>query len=378
MRTRLVTLAAAAVAALCLAAGCGSSNGAEQQSAVPDVPRGFFGVVPQAELFDADLEKMGEGKVGTLRLVVPWGLIDATAKPNDHNYGYIDPIVLGAAERGIRVLPTLYGTPEWVAEDLDGADCAPNCASVAPRSEQAIEAFADFTGTLVERYGPKGELWTATDIEPVPIRGWQIWNEQNSPTFYQPEVDPQAYADLVEASAEAIHSRDPGAEVILGGMFGTPFQGKPPALDASKFLRELYAIDGMQDAFDSVAAHPYAAHQGKVELQVELLHAEIERAGDDAGLWITEMGASSSTATTRSSGARRDRPPRSPIRSTTSSSSAGSSTSAGSPGTRGATPPTRINACGARGPASSPRTRWSRSRPGTPSSRSPAARSPGR
>ena len=293
MRTRLVTLAAVAVAALCLAAGCGSSDGAEQQSAVPDVPRGFFGVVPQAELFDADLEKMGEGKVGTLRLVVPWGLIDATAKQNDHNYGYIDPIVLGAAERGIRVLPTLYGTPEWVAEGLDGADCAPNCASVAPRSEQAIDAFADFTGTLVERYGPKGELWEATDIEPVPIRGWQIWNEQNSPTFYQPEVDPQAYADLVEASAEAIHSRDPGAEVILGGMFGTPFQGKPPALDASKFLRELYAIDGMREAFDSVAAHPYAAHQGKVELQVELLHAEIERAGDDAGLWITEMGASS-------------------------------------------------------------------------------------
>ena len=76
-------------------------------------------------------------------------------------------------------------------------------------------------------------------------------------------------------------------------MFGTPFQGKPPALTAADFLRRLYEIDDSRAAFDAVAAHPYAAHEGKIELQVRLLHDEIVRAGDDAGLWITEVGASS-------------------------------------------------------------------------------------
>jgi hypothetical protein len=300
MSPRLAAIAAVTVAWICLAgSGCGSSESDEVSVSVPaDIPREFFGVVPQAELFPDDLERMGEGQVGTLRLVVPWGLMDSTPEPEDINYGYVDPIVLGAAAQGIRVLPTLYGTPDWVAEGIDGAKCAPSCASVAPRSAEAIDAFAEFAGALVDRYGPKGELWETAppDTEPLPVTGWQIWNEQNSPTFYQPEVDAQAYADLVIASADAIRERDPDAEVILGGMFGTPFKGDPPALSAPEFLRELYAIDGAREAFDSVAAHPYAAHQGKVELQLELLHSEIERADDDAGIWITEMGSSSDEA----------------------------------------------------------------------------------
>ena len=63
---------------------------------------------------------------------------------------------------------------------------------------------------LVDRYGPDGELWkTHPDVDPVPVATWQIWNEQNSPTFYQPEVDPAAYATLLEAAHEAITERDP-------------------------------------------------------------------------------------------------------------------------------------------------------------------------
>ena len=81
--------------------------------------------------------------------------------------------------------------------------------------------------------------------------------------------------------------------MVLGGMFGTPFKGEPPALSAPDFLRELYAIDGAREAFDDVAAHPYAPREEKIEQQVTLLHDEIAAADDDAGLWITEVGASS-------------------------------------------------------------------------------------
>ena len=38
------------------------------------------------------------------------------------------------------------------------------------------------------------------------------------------------------------------AEVVLGGMFGTPLKGKPPAITAWTFLRDLYGIDGARDS----------------------------------------------------------------------------------------------------------------------------------
>jgi hypothetical protein len=290
-------LAAGVLAAAILsgAAGCGGSDGtAADLPDYPDAPEEFFGVVPQAEVGEDDLAQMGEGRVGTLRMVVPWSLMDSTPKPDDINFGYVDPIVFGAAAHGIRVLPTLYGTPDWVAEKLDGNECSPDCGRIAPRSDEAIDAFAEFAGALVDRYGPKGDLWEQVpEADQMPIHGWQLWNEQNSPTFYEPDVDPQDYGELVRVAAGVIHERDPDAEVILGGMFGTPMKGEPPAMAAPEFLRELYALDGVPEAFDAVAAHPYAAHQGKIELQVRLLHDEIERAGDDAGIWITEVGASS-------------------------------------------------------------------------------------
>jgi hypothetical protein len=296
MKTGLVATAVAAL--FCLAAvGCGGGNGTDTPpTTAADVPDEFFGVVPQTQLEETDIARMQQGNIGVLRLVLPWGLMDATKKNDDPiDFAFADSIVLKAAEHGIRVIPTIYGTPDWVAEGLDDNDCSPTCANYAPRSPEAIEAFADFMTALVEHYGPEGMLWQMSPgVDPLPVRSWQIWNEQNSPTFYEPEVDPAAYTELVEASAEAIHKRDPEAEIILGGMFGTPFQGKPPAIKADEFLRDMYAIEGAEEAFDAVAAHPYAPHQSKIEQQVKLLHDEMVRAGDaNAGLWITEVGASS-------------------------------------------------------------------------------------
>ena len=75
-------------------------------------------------------------------------------------------------------------------------------------------------------------------------------------------------------------------------MFGTPYGGTP-GQTAWSFLRELYAIDESGSSFDSVAAHPYAAHENKIEIQVKRLHDVVVDARDDAGMWITEVGASS-------------------------------------------------------------------------------------
>jgi polysaccharide biosynthesis protein PslG len=296
MRLSLATLAAAGLLALG-AAGCGGDSSAETtpvDTTQPQAPAGFLGVVPQYAPGPEDIARMAEGKVGILRLVLPWAVLDPSPKSGDGDFSTIDPAVLEAAKHGIEVVPTIYGTPDWVANYLDGNDCAPNCGPFAPQSDEALKAWKKFDAELVDRYGPDGSIWSDNpEVDKLPIRRWQIWNEQNSPTFYQPKVDPAAYERVLEAGSEAIKERDPGAEIIMGGMFGTPFKGKAPGESSWDYLREIYAIDGAADAFDAVAAHPYAAHEKKIEYQVEKLRAEVERADDDAGLWITEVGASS-------------------------------------------------------------------------------------
>jgi hypothetical protein len=126
----------------------------------------------------------------------------------------------------------------------------------------------------------------------MPIHIWQIWNEQNSSTFYQPKPDPAGYAALLSSAADAIRKRDPSAEVMLGGMFQT--NGEHGSVLADDFLHELYGIDGAKEDFDAVASHPYAHRVTAIEDQVNALHEQMVRAGDDdASLWVTEIGASS-------------------------------------------------------------------------------------
>jgi hypothetical protein len=279
--------AAVAIIAIVLAASSGSGSEPEE------VPPGFYGISSQTPLAGEDFERMGQGRVGTLRIVLPWSAIDPTPAEDDFDFSTVDPIVLAAAEQDIQILPFFFGTPEWAATELDGhASCDEDCGPYAPRSDAALAAWGEFVGAAVDRYGPGGELWAQYRDSPAhPIRTWQIWNEQNSATFYRPEPSISGYVKLLEVSEEGIHERDPEAEIVLGGMFGTPPDAGERADTAWQYLRELYETEAAADLFDGVASHPYAANVDKVESQVELLHDEVVRAGDsEAGLWVTELG----------------------------------------------------------------------------------------
>ena len=285
-----------AIAILCAAvlafAGCRSDGRGATTPAPEETPREFFGMVPQDQLTADDFARMAKGGVGSLRIFLPWGLIDPTPEEGDLVFADYDQTILGAAREGIDVLPFVYGSPAWVAQTLDGVECEEDCHAYAPTSEAALDAWGGFVGSVVERYGPRGTLWSEhPDVEARPIRVWQIWNEQNSPTFYQPEPDPVSYAKVLDVASQQIRRLDPDAEVVLGGMFGSPLGGEPPAYFAADFLRQLYEIEGPDGSFDGVAVHPYAAHPQKVESQVEEMHDEIVLAGDDdESVWITELG----------------------------------------------------------------------------------------
>ncbi len=253
-------------------------------------PKSFFGVVPQAPLEAADYPRMAEAHVGLLRLQLNWAAIDPAGAAGDPDWAGTDAAVGDAARSGIRVLPFVFGAPSW-AFGRGAPDCGSECPPYPPKGRLGLAAWAGFLADAVDRYGPRGSFWALHPETPrLPIRTWQIWNEQNSPTFFRPRPNVRSYARLLATAHDAITARDPGAKIVLGGMFGNPRGGQKPVIAAADYLARLYRRPGSAEDFDGVAAHPYAARVSEVAGQVELLHDEIERAGDDAGIWITEIG----------------------------------------------------------------------------------------
>jgi hypothetical protein len=287
MLIRKACTLAAATALLATFGFAGSATAAK-------APADFYGVVPQSNLGASDFERMGTGKVGSVRSLMNWGAIDPSAAADDNNWSTFDPIVLDAARNGIEILPFVFATPSWVANDLDNRGCsASKCVLFAPTSPAALAAWQEFIKDAVERYGPNGTLWAENPGVPkTPIDTWQFWNEQNSESFFKPKPKPKAYAKLLAAADDAVASVDPSADVVLGGM--AELAGSRKAIRGTEYLADLYDVKGAKKDFDGVAPHPYGATIGKVSGQVEAYRKVMKQAGDSgASLYVTEVGAGS-------------------------------------------------------------------------------------
>jgi hypothetical protein len=259
-------------------------------------PSTFFGVSPQSPLTSADYQRMASGRIGTVRVFVDWASIDR-GSGGSYDWSSLDQTVSEAAAHGVSVVPFVFGTPEWVARQLDFRNCRPPACSVfAPVGQAALAEWQRFLTAAVARYGPEGDFFAANPYQPYqPITVWQLWNEQNSATFFKPKPDIDSYATLVKTGAEAVHSVDPAARILLGGMFGNPGGVKQPKLFAWNYLRKLYRVPGIGNQFDGIAVHPYAARMAKVIEQVKLMYKATVQAHDRTEMWITEIGWSSGT-----------------------------------------------------------------------------------
>ncbi|HEX5988598.1 MAG TPA: hypothetical protein VFY75_00100 [Solirubrobacterales bacterium] len=250
------------------------------------LPRGFFGIVPQTTLGKQDVARMRSGGVETIRVMMPWSAIAPTPR-GGFQWGPTDEVVALAAEQRLEVLPFLISTPRWLSRDF----------RVLPvDSGRQRRAWAEFVGAAVARYGSRGEFWaehgpgSARPLPKVPIRAWQIWNEENFFYFAKP-ASPTRYARLLKISHQAVRRADPRADVVIGGLFGDPKQRPPRAMDAVDFLDRLYQVPGAKATFDGVALHPYAADTGVLRGLVEGVRRTAVRHGDRrAGLYLTEVG----------------------------------------------------------------------------------------
>ena len=258
--------------------------------AAKPAPAGFLNVAPQTELDPESMELIGRANVNMVRLPLFWfGVERFNPLYEVPDWSGFDAAVRAAAEEEIRVLPFVWGTPGWAA-------AAP---TVEPVSGFARARWRGFLRRAAERYGPGGEFWAENPGLPAqPIRVWQIWNEPNIVTFSR-RPNPRRHARLVRFSAGPIRTVDPGAKILLAGLFAQPLE-IPPNISAARFLDRVYSVRGARASFDAAAIHPYAADASVVGPKLKSLRAAMRRNGD-AGtpVWVTEMGWGSDSGESR-------------------------------------------------------------------------------
>lgn len=245
-------------------------------------PLGFFGISPQGQTGAEDYELMREAGLRSVRLPLNWAQVEPRARDRrDPAWWWLDEQVGLAAEQGMTAFPFVWGTPAWVSPRLGGEPVA----SARQRHE-----WLRFLRAAELRYGPGGRFWWENpELPELPVRQWEIWNEENIVTFSR-QPDPTRFARLIEISGRLLHRLDPGSTVILGGLFGRPLQ-IPPNVASPAFLAGVYARPGIERWFDGVALHPYVASAAALRGEIEALR-DTMRLNGDAGtsLYVTEMG----------------------------------------------------------------------------------------
>ncbi len=264
------------------------------------LPGDFWGVSPQATPSVEQFQRLRTGGVDSVRIPISWAAVQPSSG-SEADFDASDQLVAGAAAAGLNVLPFVYNAPSWAVSQArvpgSGAK-APKTLPVKTGAQRS--AWSNFLKLVVGRYGPGGSFWRANPaLAESPIRTWQIWNEENF-KYFVARPSPSDYGKLVTVSYAALKSADPGAKLILGGMFARPkeaeFKGKPvQAYFATDFLEGVYkSTPGVKGKFIGVALHPYTTKYQQLTPDIEEFRAVLKANHDSGkGLWVTEVGWSS-------------------------------------------------------------------------------------
>lgn len=294
MRALALALSLSCVAVLALAASAQA------------LPAKFWGIVPQATPTSEQLQRLGDGGVESVRVPIEWGAVQRN-KGDAIDWAGFDTILERATLAGIDVLPTVSGVPTWAVPSVPvqggGGSKAP---AHLPVSGVAASGWKSLLTQAAERYGPGGDFWALHPSLPVrPVRTWQIYNEPNF-KFFVARPNPTEYGKLVKISHAALKLADPGAQVLLAGLFAQPGGSRTPSGKhksinwfASDFLTRMYKTNpGIKSRFTGVALHPYTQYASTIPAIVGELRKVLTQNGDGGkGLWITELTWSSQAPT---------------------------------------------------------------------------------
>ena len=305
---RRASLAAALVVALALSAQ-GATAAPGLLTGLAEEPETLYG---DSEASFPVLRALG---VRVLRINLYWGGAFGVAKgepfspadPNDAAYDWraYDRVIRLAAQSGIDVLLTIYGTPSWA-----NGGRGPN---VAPLDAGRLRDFAFAAAT---RYSG---TWTTDDGRALPaVRLWTAWNEPNNPVFLTPQYrftggrwvvqSARDYRRICDAVYSGVHATLISSERVACGLTAPRGNNNPtgsrPSVAPIAFLDALRAA-GLR-RFDAYAHHPYYTYPGETPTTVpkgaparsirvtlgniDLLIGRLTTLYGRRPLWITEYG----------------------------------------------------------------------------------------
>jgi hypothetical protein len=226
------------------------------------VPAGFVGVDVDGPVFGADDTINFDRQVGTMvangvqsiRVAFNWAAAepyenwsDVPAADRDEytnvggkpfRFTQTDGIVGAAAQHDVTVLPTVIYTPSWDAKDNKQGPL---------NTPKRTGPYGTYLTALIGRYGAHGSFWRANpQIRRLPIRSWQIWNEENL-GYYWPQPFASGYVGLLRTAHAAIRKADPGAKVVLGALTNL----------AWKSIGQIYRIGGARNLFDVASVNGF-------------------------------------------------------------------------------------------------------------------------
>jgi hypothetical protein len=254
--------------------------------------------------------------VQEVRLNLYWGGRFGVAKsrpksatnPADPAYDWAlyDRTVNYAAQNGVHVLFSIYGTPTW-ANGGKGTNVAPTQSS----------DLRNFAYAAARRYSGK---YLGTDGRVLPaVKEWLAWNEPNNPIFLTPQYKKTAsgwtiqsavnYAKICNAVYNGVHATLAPSERVGCGVTSPRGNNNPngdrPSVSPLAFLRATKKA-GLK-TFDAWAHHPYygvpsetpstkpVTPKGAPATAVTLgnigdLIKEVTRLYGNKRIWITEYG----------------------------------------------------------------------------------------
>ena len=203
-------------------------------------------------------ELMQEAGIGIVRMDFLWQ--DIEPKKGERNFEKYDYIVELLSAHKIKILGLLDYSVEW-ASASGKWNCAP----------QDFKEFVEYATAVAKRY--KGR-----------ITYWEIWNEPDSSTYWEPQDGLKSYCALLKETYAALKQVDPGCRVLNGGL-----------ANGLASVNKLYD-NGAQGYFDILNIHifeqpfaPGAIH--RVTAYPRLAYKIMQRNNDgNKEIWITEIG----------------------------------------------------------------------------------------
>jgi len=204
---------------------------------------------------------MQEAGVGFVRMDFLWS--DLEPREGQFDFTKYDNLVAILAEHGLGILGLLHYNPAWRHGPWNAA---PDPA-----------AYERYAHAVVQHF--KGA-----------VAYWEIWNEPDHPTYWQPQDELQAYCKLLKRIYPVIKALDSQCQVLMGGLANVQ----------SPNLERLYELAGGK-SFDIVNIHPFVSPLaddaiGLLRRMVDDTRATMQRHGDGTKpIWITEIGCPGSS-----------------------------------------------------------------------------------